>query len=369
MQETIQRELKKVINQLLNLKRPDNESQLKELSDEGKALGYFPRDFGMDEWDWPQGIGLYGLNKLTSQEGFDGGYREFFLNWSNEQIERGLPLKNVNTTAPLLTLMDLPSIEKLALEWMQWVERECPRTKENGIQHVTSGNTSKFELNLHDQEIWIDTLFMVVLFTAKMGKKYNNAAWMNEAAYQFALHIQYIFSPENSLFFHGYDFNNQNNFSAAHWCRGNSWFTLAAPEFLEIMQDSMTAESRELIFGTYKAQVDKLVELQHESGLWHTLLDDRDSYTEVSGSAAITAGILKGIRLGLLDASYLEPCRNAVAAVLKNISEDGTVLNVSAGTPICESKEDYKKIVFAPTAYGQALVIVLLAEALYHPEL
>ncbi|AFC27918.1 hypothetical protein PM3016_979 [Paenibacillus mucilaginosus 3016] len=368
MREIIQHELKKVINQLLHLKRPDNEVHLKELSDEGTALGYFPRDFGMDEWDWPQGIGLYGLNKLTNQEGFDG-YRDFFVKWTKEQMERGLPLKNVNTTAPLLTLMDLPEVEALAQEWMQWVINECPRTKENGIQHVTSGNTSKYELNLHDQEIWIDTLFMVVLFTAKMGKTYDNPVWMNEAAYQFELHIQRIFNPDNSLFFHGYDFNHGNNFSEAHWCRGNSWFTLAAPELFEIMQDSIPAQTRDLILRTYKAQVDKLVELQHENGLWHTLLDDRDSYTEVSGSAAITAGILKGIRLGLLDSGYLAPCRKAIAAVLKNISEDGTVSNVSAGTPICARKEDYKNIVFAPTAYGQALVIVLLAEALYHAEL
>ncbi|SDD03434.1 unsaturated rhamnogalacturonyl hydrolase [Paenibacillus sp. UNCCL117] len=368
MQATIRHQLKKVIHQTLHLKRPDNENQLKELSDEGKALGYFPRDFGMDEWDWPQGIGLYGLNKLTNQAGFDVS-RDFFVNWSNHQIARGLPLKNVNTTAPLLTLMDLPHIEKLALEWMEWVEHECPRTTGNGIQHVTSGNTSKFELNLHDQEIWIDTLFMVVLFIAKMGKAYKNPAWMNEASDQFALHIKHIFHPDNSLFFHGYDFKNQNNFSEAHWCRGNSWFTLAAPEFVEIMQDDLTTESRDLILGTYRAQVDKLIELQSETGLWHTLLDDKDSYTEVSGSAAIAAGILKGVRLGLLDDSYLAYCRKAVAAVLANISEDGTVLNVSAGTPICETKEDYKKIVFAPTAYGQALVIVLLAEALFHPEL
>lgn len=368
MQETIRQQLKKVIHQTLHLKRPDNEGHLKELSDEGVALGYFPRDFGMDEWDWPQGIGLYGLNKLANQEGF-GITPAFFEKWSGEQIERGLPLKNVNTTAPLLTLMDLPSVEKLALEWMQWVENECPRTDENGIQHVTSGNTSKFELNLHDQEIWIDTLFMVVLFIAKMGKTYIKPAWTNEAAYQFALHIKHIYSPENSLFFHGYDFKNRNNFSEAHWCRGNSWFTLAAPEFIELMQDELPAESRELILGTYKAQVDKLVDLQNENGLWHTLLDDPDSYTEVSGSAAIAAGMLKGIRLGLLDSGYLAPCRKAVAAVLSNIAEDGTVLNVSAGTPICETKEAYKKIVFAPTAYGQALVIVLLAEALFHPEL
>lgn len=368
MQAVIRQELKKIINQLMNLKRPDNESEFKALAEEGKVLGYYPRDFGMEEWDWPQGIGLYGLNKLTNQEGF-GDFREYFANWAEEQIARGLPLHNVNTTAPLLTLMDLPQIEKLALEWMQWVEKDCPRTKENGIQHVTSGDTSKLTVNLHDQEIWIDTLFMVVLFTAKMGKRYNNPAWIAEADHQFAVHIQYIFHRESGLFYHGYDFKNANNFSEAHWCRGNSWYTLAAPEYLDIVQDAIPAQSRRLISDTYKTQVDRLVHLQSADGLWHTLLDDSDSYTEVSGSAAIAAGMLKGIRMGLLDSSYMEPCRKAVAAVLRNISEDGTVLNVSAGTPIGKEKEDYKKIAIAPTAYGQALTIVLLAEALFHEAL
>ncbi|TDL73618.1 glycoside hydrolase family 105 protein [Rhodococcus qingshengii] len=356
----------KITNQLIHLKRPENEESLKEVGN-GEKIGYFPRDFGMEEWDWPQGVGLYGLKNLAEDDCFPD-YSTFIKSWAEDQIQRGLPLKNINTTAPLLTLMDVEDMESLALEWVDWVVHHAPRTKENGLQHVTSGD-SKTELKLHEGQIWIDTLFMVVLFLGKMGVKYNNQAWIDEAVYQVNLHIKHLFNPEESLFYHGYDFDNDHHFSEAHWCRGNSWFTLAVPEFIEMMKGHLSPESYESIVQTYKVQVDRLLELQSENGLWHTLLDAPDSYTEVSGSSAITAGILKGIRFGLLDSSYLNVCRKALEAILSNISEDGTVLNVSAGTAIGKEKDDYKKIIIAPTAYGQALAIVLLSEVLHHKDL
>ncbi|WP_019536531.1 glycoside hydrolase family 88/105 protein [Paenibacillus ginsengihumi] len=366
MKEQVQLALRKVMDQLLHLKRPQNEDRWQALGENGKTQGYFPRDFGMEEWDWPQGVGLYGLRKLAEHSRDpQRNYDDFIVRWAKEQMRRGLPLKNINTTAPMLTLMDYSEFKGLSLEWMEWLVNECPRTAENGFQHVTSGDT-KQELTLHDQEIWIDTLFMVVLFAAKMGVRHNNPAWLSEADAQFALHIKYLFNRDDALFYHGYDFKNKHNFSQAYWCRGNSWFTLAVPEYFDMTQREAPTRSYGLIFETYRAQVDKLMSLQAKNGLWHTLLDDPDSYTEVSGSAAIAAGILKGIRLGLLDARYADGCFKTIEAVMSNIAEDGTVMNVSAGTAIGKRKEDYKSIMLAPTTYGQSLTIVLLAEALNH---
>ena len=53
-------------------------------------------------------------------------------------------------------------------------------------------------------------------------------------------------------------------------------------------------------------------------------------------------------------------------AILENIDEDGTVLKVSGGTGMGMDAEHYKNILIAPMAYGQALVILALAEALLH---
>ena len=58
----IEETLEKVINKLLNLEGPENEEELAQNG--GETIGYFKRDFGIKEWDWPQGVGLYGLMKV-----------------------------------------------------------------------------------------------------------------------------------------------------------------------------------------------------------------------------------------------------------------------------------------------------------------
>ena len=51
-----------VVERLKNLQRPANEQALAaSLQDGGKAVGLYARDFGLEAWDWPQGVGLYGL--------------------------------------------------------------------------------------------------------------------------------------------------------------------------------------------------------------------------------------------------------------------------------------------------------------------
>jgi unsaturated rhamnogalacturonyl hydrolase len=93
-------------------------------------------------------------------------------------------------------------------------------------------------------------------------------------------------------------------------------------------------------------------------------LDDDTSYEEVSGSAAITAGLLRGMKLGILGEEYKETCDKAVAGICDNIANDGTVLGVSAGTGMGMNPEHYKAIQTRPMAYGQALTLIALCEAL-----
>ncbi|WP_018887783.1 glycoside hydrolase family 88/105 protein [Paenibacillus massiliensis] len=355
--------LNRVMQKLMNLERPDNEDELQQLGSDAARRGYFARDFGMEEWDWPQGVGLYGLNKI-GQYFEDDRFAAYALPWMEKHFAQGFPGRNINTTAPLLSLMDLDQAEQLSKEWIAWLIQELPRTEEDGYQHVTSGATAH-DVTLHENELWIDTLFMAVLFTAKMGVKYDNAVWRQESLHQLLLHIKYLYDKNTGLFYHGWHFTGRHNFSEAFWCRGNSWFALGLPEYIELMQPYLDEGVLKYLQQTLRSQMDALLALQHEDGLWHTLLDDPDSYTETSGSAAIAAGLLYSVRKGLLPASYADQAVKAVRAVLARIREDGTVEGVSGGTGIGKKKEDYKDIILGPMAYGQALTIVLLGEALY----
>ena len=368
-EKELREKLDLVIDKLLNLGGPENEKELEENG--GESIGFFKRDFGIREWGWPQGVGLYGLLKIMKTEKNEK-YQKFLYDWFEENLAQGLPSKNINTTTPLLTLVELneqyhhPEFEDLCLKWADWLMNCLPRTKEGGFQHVTSANGDRLGVRLNENEMWIDTIFMTVLFLNKMGQKYKKQEWIDESIHQVLMHIKYLCDKDTGLFYHGWTFNEQNNFGGIFWCRGNSWFTLGILDYIDMFKGTMNAGLKQFVIDAYKAQVHKLKELQSKSGLWHTVLLDPSSYEEVSGSAAIAAGILKGIRYGILDDSYLECAQRAVKGILKNIDQDGTVLNVSGGTGMGYDADHYKNILIAPMAYGQSLTILALAEALLH---
>jgi len=169
----LRKKLDLVVDKLLNLGGPDNAKELEESG--GEAIGFFARDFGIREWDWPQGVGLYGLLKIMQYDKNEK-YKEFLHDWFVENMELGLPSRNINTTTPLLTLAELneyyhdEKFEKLCLDWADWLMNCIPRTKEGGFQHVTSANGDRQGVRLNESEMWIDTLFMTVLFLNKMDR-------------------------------------------------------------------------------------------------------------------------------------------------------------------------------------------------------
>ncbi len=357
----LEEKIELVIGKLMNLEVSNLDKN--NISAEELKVGLYPRDFGIDIWDWPQGVGLYGFHRYENFKK-NPQYVNFFMEWFDGRIKEGLPMKNVNTTAPMLTLMDYadenPEIEKLCAEWAEFLANDLPRTKEDGFQHVTSDVTGT-GLILNESEMWIDTIFMTVLFLNKYGQKTNNQRYIDIAKYQVLQHIKYLYNHIDKLFYHGYSFNNENNFGEVYWCRGNSWFTYGIIDFLEMCDEDDFL--RKFCLGVYKNQVDKLLELQNENGMWHTVLDDDTSYLEASGSAAIIAGVLKGIRLGILEEDkYISACTKGIETLISYIEEDGTVTNVSGGTGIGMDVNHYKNIVVTPIAYGQSLTVIALNE-------
>ena len=361
----IRQKLDLVVDKMMNLGVNEH---AQELAGEDKKLAEFiRRDSGIDTWDWPQGVGLYGLHKI--QENYPREeYKLFLEKWYRDRIAEGLPLKNVNTTAPMLTLVDFvdenPEYERLATEWADWLVHELPKTEEGGFQHVTSGSGDGKSLILNEQQMWVDTLFMAVLFLNRMGQKYQRQDWIEEGIHQVLMHIKYLCDVHTGLLYHGWSFKERNHFGGVFWCRGDSWFTLGILDYLEMFGDRISPAFRTYVLDTFRAQVKALAGLQAESGLWHTVLTDPTSYEETSGSAAFAAGIWQGLRTGILDESYRAVAEKATLGILDQIGPDGTVGNVSGGTPIGMNEDHYRNIMIAPMAYGQSLTIFALVEAL-----
>jgi unsaturated rhamnogalacturonyl hydrolase len=316
----------------------------------------------MDNWEWPQGVGLFSLYLFYKQTGRKD-ILDYLTEWFDLQIARGVPERNVNTSCPLLTLAFLceetgnQQYLEFCKNWAEGVMSDMPRTEESGFQHCVSGA-------LNEGELWDDTLYMTVLFIAKMGVILQEDSYIQESIRQFLVHLKYLTDRRTGLLFHGWTFAGRHHFAEALWARGNSWYTAGIVDYLEMV--SLPEGVSLILLSALEQQVKTLVRLQAADGMWHTLLDDPTSYKETSATAAFAYGMLKAVRKGYLPETYRETGVKAWHAVAGQIDAAGVVHGVSYGTGMGRTLQEYKDIPLCPMPYGQSMALLMLVEGMKH---
>lgn len=317
---------------------------------------------GWAGWEWTHGIALYGLLKYWQLTGNPKPLATI-ADWFEARLAEGTPTKNINTMAPFLTLAHLyeiapePRWRPYLETWAEWVMQEMPRTREGGLQHIVYNN-------VNDQQLWDDTLMMSVLPLAKIGLVLHRPEFIEEAKYQFLVHAQYLLDTETGLWFHGWTFDGNHNFARARWARGNSWLTIAIPEFIELLDLAEGDFLRRHLVSLLGRQAAALRQYQDVSGLWHTLIDDPASYLEASATAGFAYGLMKGVRKRYLGPEYRETAERAMRGVVDNISPEGELRQVSFGTAMGNDLEFYRQIKLTSMPYGQAMAMLCLTELL-----
>ncbi|MCL6557315.1 MAG: glycoside hydrolase family 88 protein [Firmicutes bacterium] len=320
------------------------------------------RTFKIDfTWDWPAGVAFYGVCRaweVTKKEGYLGP----LIEWVEEYLKIGLPPFNVNAVSmghTMLTLYEATGDEKyldLAKAKAEYLMKEAPRFGEGVLQHTVSAN------NDFPEQAWADTLFMAAYFLLRIGVKLNARAYIDDALNQYYWHEELLQDEATNLFYHGWDNINKNHMYGFFWARGNAWAALTMAEALKLINYLNPMYMR--IEGALRDQLSALVRLQSEEGLWHTVLTDPESYLETSASAGIAASLV--IYGHPLHKKYVQ---RALEGIRRNIAEDGTVKNVSAGTAVMPDLEAYRRVPRKRIqGWGQGLVLAFLASILrYKP--
>lgn len=323
-------------------------------------------DFNDTSWsmnihhfDWVPGVGLYGIYKAYKATG-NRKYYDFLISWTKDHLNEAYDNKTINSTAPLMTVADLytecgdPCYMKVMKDIGEYIVNEAPITKDGGLEHTVTEAVEGF-----GDQIWADTLFMSCLFLAKLGRLCDEKKYTDFAVKQFLLHHK-LLSDGNGLYFHAYNGAKKNHMSAVRWGRANAWIVLGSMELIEILGEF---EGKDELERYVKNHCAALKRVQKPDGGFATVINNPDSYTEISASAGIAAGIAKAIKAGIVDKS--EYCRVVDAAakcVEAAVAEDGTVTNVSTGTPVMNNEAGYEGIALTSALYGQALAIALFAE-------
>jgi rhamnogalacturonyl hydrolase YesR len=186
--------------------------------------------------------------------------------------------------------------------------------------------------------LWIDDLYMSCPFLIRRAKQKNDPALLDDAARQ-VKGMAKRQQDADGLWYHA-AWVKENRRSPYKWGRANGWAMVTTVEVLSVMPENHP--DRQALIEILRRHVAGVKRLQKPSGLWAQVLDHPELWDETSCSAMFAYSIARGVRRGWLPKEDLEVARKAYAGVMRNVTQDGQVLEVSEGTGIGETLEFYR---------------------------
>lgn len=312
-------------------------------------------------WDWPCGVAYYGIGEAYEKTGKDE-YLKLLKDRVDELMDLGLPKAwTVNNCAMghcLITLFNATGDRKyyeLLMDKIRYLSEDAPRFGDHVLQHTVSPN------NDFPEQAWCDTLFMAAFLMLRVGVMNQDESLVNDALNQYYWHIRYLQDPGSGFYYHGYNHITKDHMSGIYWGRANAWAAFTMSQVAGILPECYLYPQYMDVAGSLNEQLAALKTVQTENGLWRTVLDDPDSYEEISASAGIAAAML--MRGNPLHYKYIN---RAIRGLLANISEDGKVMNVSGGTAVMRDKEGYRGISRDwIQGWGQGLALAFFSNLLF----
>ena len=211
-------------------------------------------------------------------------------------------LDDINEGRILFWLYERTGEEKfrLAADRLRQMLRDQPRTFEGNFWHK----------KIYPNQVWLDGLYMAQPFYALYEKNFGSGDYA-DILRQIKTVRARMYSPEKGLYFHGYDASKtafwadpETGCSQNFWLRSLGWFSVALADLMEILPQA-EAEQLAPIFRELMENVRSYAD--PETGMYWQVPDQpgrAGNYLETSGSAMLSYAMLKGARLGLLEAEF-----------------------------------------------------------------
>jgi len=123
------------------------------------------------------------------------------------------------------------------------------------------------------------------------------------------------------------------------WGRGNGFALMGLSETLTYLPEDHPA--RERILSMCLKLLDALLKLQQPSGMFPNVLDAPGSYQEFTTTCMFGYAVARGLRLGWLDANFIEPLRLAWQGVSERIDDEGNIVDACASTGVQPGIREY----------------------------
>jgi unsaturated rhamnogalacturonyl hydrolase len=306
-------------------------------------------------WGFGESIALRGLLQASRVTGDAEplGYVKALLRC---YVGRGVgrsPEDHVAPGAELLMIYEETG-ERIFLEAAKKLadlHRGFPQNKQGARLH-------RSDLQGWRRQIWVDCMDVEAPFLARLGIVTGDERYVTQAAEEITCYARLLQDRETGLFFHGYESDCGNN--GCFWARGNGWALMGLVETLKFLP--VAHRSRGELLERLVKLCRSLSEYQHEDGLWHTVINHKDTYLESTLAAMAAVALRDAFECGFLNESELGRVeRHARAAAIRLIDEDGSLALVSDATPIGNLKM-YATRATGVFPWGQGPLLLMLTQ-------
>ncbi len=262
--------------------------------------------------------------KMIDAQGNVTGYKQSDYNLDNVRTARFILRMN-----RLFPESKTPGTVKALNTIFQQLEKQ-PRTKEGVWWHK----------EIYHWQVWLDGIYMGLPFytlsAAELRGDKNAVKYYDDAVDQIGKTFQRTYDEKTGLWKHAWDethtmfwANPVTGLSQHTWARAMGWFTMAMIEILDALPENYGRRG-EVIEMLNKAMAAVVKYQDKKTGVWYDVMDVQSdkNYLESTASSMFTYCLLKGARLGYLDASFKEAGVKAYNGILKNfikVNADKTI--------------------------------------------
>ncbi len=290
-------------------------------------------------WSWGEGVLAFGVERAfrTTHETRLLTYVREYL---RHHLKRGVSVTWSDQATPALAAVALarhgeaefaPLVEAV----VRYTE-QAPRTKSGLVRHLGAAYPESIQRWFPDA--WVDSVFHLVPTLMRYGTWRRQPSAVAEGARQLLLFGRLLGDPVTGLVTHACNDSGSHEpvpafTERAFWARGNGWMLATLVDALTFLPRSHP--DREELSGFARRLAASLGQLQAQSGLFHTLLLDPESYEETAGSALILFGMARGVRLGLFGDDTRSQLLHGVRGLWQIVRSEGErqlVTGTSLGT-------------------------------------
>jgi unsaturated rhamnogalacturonyl hydrolase len=279
-------------------------------------------------WDWGEALAMEGLWRAAEQTRTER-YRAFVDHmlhgwiahspdpWYPDHVGPGRVLVEMGRAAGNTRFLSYARL--LATHLVN-----LPRSRLGAVFH-------RPDLPDRAQMVWVDSLQTDAPFLCRLAVAVEDERWFDSAAQHVLGQINALQDPAAHLFHHHYD-EETGRRNGIFWARGNGWALLGLTQCLELLpraHPEYPAIARSL-----EALASAVVRYQDPtSSLWHTVIDNPETYLEGSASLMLSCCLMRAGRAGLLPLSLAEAGSRAWARLWGAVDANGVVQRVSSRTP------------------------------------